>query len=734
MAETEGAAGLFNPDPWTEYLTDAAQRSVLFWDVLRQRGNQYLEHMAQKEPCVLKFEFETIMDGRTLPERVNYSLVKIVPPEGVSVDESKRPFVVIDPRGGHGPGIGGFKADSEIGVALRAGHPCYFIGFSPMPEPGQTIDAVIRAEAAFLEKVSELHPHTAGKPVVIGNCQAGWALMMVAATHPDLCGPIILAGSPLSYWAGTRGANPMRYTGGLVGGSWWTALMGDLGNGKFDSAWLVQNFENLNPANTLWTKQYDLYAQIDTEASRYLGFERWWGGHVFFDAAEMQYIVDNLFIGNKLSSARMVTSDGINIDFRKIKSPVIVFCSKGDNITPPPQALGWITDLYKSAEDIRNSGQTIVYAVHEHTGHLGIFVSGSVVRKEHSEFTSNIDLIDCLPPGLYEPVIEDRTPESDGPDLIKGDYISRYEYRGLRDVRAHGENSLEDERCFAAANRLSEVTHGLYRMTLQPLVRMLVTEQTAEVMRRSHPLRVGYEIFSDRNPAMRPVASAAEWVRDNRRTVSDDNPFSEWQHIWSDWITQSLNSYRDWRDRTMELMFFGVLGQPWLQALLGLRATDDPPRRHPGEAPEHIALIKNRIEELRSRMSEGGLRKAAIRALIFVNMPERAVDEREFEMLLKVRKELGATKTTEEFKNDLREQYYMLLVDERKAVDAIPEMLKGHEQDSPVLFDAIKRIVTADGRIGEESQRRLNEMERLFVTCQPVAESVKSDTDLPVSE
>ena len=55
-----------------------------------------------------------------------------------------------------------------------------------------------------------------GKPVVIGNCQAGWALMMLAAKYPDLCGPLIVAGAPLSYWAGVRGVNSMRYTGGLL--------------------------------------------------------------------------------------------------------------------------------------------------------------------------------------------------------------------------------------------------------------------------------------------------------------------------------------------------------------------------------------------------------------------------------------------------------------------------------------------------------------------------------------
>ena len=124
----------------------------------------------------------------------------------------RRPFVVVDPRAGHGPGIGGFKADSEIGVALKAGHPCYFIGFLPDPMPGQTIEDIARAEAVFLEKVIALHPEADGKPCVIGNCQAGWAVMMLAAMRPELFGPIIVAGSPLSYWAGVHGKNPMRYS------------------------------------------------------------------------------------------------------------------------------------------------------------------------------------------------------------------------------------------------------------------------------------------------------------------------------------------------------------------------------------------------------------------------------------------------------------------------------------------------------------------------------------------
>ena len=355
-----------------EYWIDACQRGVLFLDVLGQRSERYQKHAAKLAPHVLIFGCELLIDGRKLPRPVNYALVRIVPPEGVKIDEKRRPFVIVDPRAGHGPGIGGFKAQSEVGVALKAGHPCYFVGFLPEPVPGQTIVDIAHAEAAFLEHVIALHPEAEGKPTVVGNCQAGWAVMLLAAMRPELFGPIIIAGSPLSYWAGVRGQNPMRYTGGLLGGSWSTAMMGDLGNGKFDGAWIVSNFESLNPANTYWTKQYNLYAKIDTEPPRYLEFEQWWGGHVLLNAAEMQFIVDELFVGNKLATAEIRAHDGTRVDLRNIRSPIVAFCSKGDNITPPQQALDWILDLYESVDDIRAHGQTIVYAIHESIGHLGI--------------------------------------------------------------------------------------------------------------------------------------------------------------------------------------------------------------------------------------------------------------------------------------------------------------------------------------------------------------------------
>jgi len=185
-----------------EYWVDAWQRSILLLDVLRQRGNNYLEHNARKAPHVLSFDVELVLDGRSMPRPVNYALVRIVPPKGTAIERNKRPFIVFDPRAGHGPGIGGMKHDSEIGVALWAGHPCYFVGFLPDPMPGQTVEAVCEAEARFVEEVVARHPDAQGKPCLIGNCQAGWQIMMMSAAHPDVVGPIMLAGSPLSYWAG----------------------------------------------------------------------------------------------------------------------------------------------------------------------------------------------------------------------------------------------------------------------------------------------------------------------------------------------------------------------------------------------------------------------------------------------------------------------------------------------------------------------------------------------------
>jgi pimeloyl-ACP methyl ester carboxylesterase len=698
--------------PWQaawDYWVDACQRTVLFWDVLRQRSEQYYAEKAKPVPHVLSFDAELILDGRTFERPVNYGLVRIKPPRGVVIDPKKRPFVVVDPRAGHGPGIAGFKADSELGVAMRAGHPCYFVGFAPDPMPRQTIEDIMCAEAMFLEKIVALHPGADGKPCVIGNCQAGWAVMMLAATRPELFGPIILAGSPLSYWAGVEGQSPMRYSGGLLGGSWLTALSSDVGEGKFDGAHLVANFESLNPANTLWTKNYKAWANVDTEAQRFLDFEKWWGGHVNLNAEEIQWIVDQLFIGNRLATAEIVTRDGVRIDLRNINSPIVCFCSKGDNITPPPQALGWISDLYQKDEDILAQGQTIVYAIHESAGHLGIFVSGDVARKEHGEFASNIDLIDVLPPGLWEAVMTRKTTDAIHPELVSGEWIVRFERRTLNDIRAIVRPDRENELRFATVRRVSEINLGLYRTLLQPFVRASANGQTAKWLHEAHPSELPFELFSNRHPFMRQIAGLAEQVRQQRRPASLDNPLLQLQMAASDGIIAALETWRELRDRSLEATFLAIYSTPVLQALVGIRASDDSPRRQPGIEPERVAFVQRRIKEIKAQIAEGGLREAAIRSGVYIGMGGPDVDERAFNQLRQMRAEHGDL-TLEEFKRLLREEFFALILDPEAALAAIPGMLPDARTRKEALA-VIRAVVSAAGEVTGERARRLARIE-----------------------
>ncbi len=698
-----------------EYWFDAWQRSVLILDVLRERGNTYLEQNAKEVPHVLEFRTELVRDGRKLERPVNYALVRIVPPTGTKVDPMKAPIIVVDPRAGHGPGIGGMKQDSEIGVALAAGHACYFIGFLPKPIPGQTIEDVCRAEAIFVDDVAARHPDAEGKPVIIANCQAGWQIMMMAATNPHRTGPIMLAGSPLSYWAGVRGKNPLRYLGGVLGGTWLTALSGDLGKGIFDGANLVANFESLNPANTYWSKAYNVYSKVDTESARFLDFETWWGGPILLNAEEMQWIADNLFVGNRLSTGQIRTSDGVRIDLRNITAPIIVFCSWGDNITPPQQALGWILDLYDHEREIEDNVQTIVYTMHQSIGHLGIFVSGKVATKEHGEFVSCMELIDAMPPGLYEAVITEVDENTVRPDLVQGKYLFRLESRTLDHIRALGTNDAADDLRFATVARVSEINKGLYETFVAPVVRMAVTDHGTEASRAAHPNRLRFAMFSDQNPVMQPVKALAGSVRAARQPVSADNPLLAMEQAASSWITTLLQNYGELRDSMTEAVFMNTYGAPWLQALVGLGTPEVTPRQRERDLVREANTARTR-SELEHRFDVGGLEEAVMRALVYIRLPEGSVDERGFAVLKLIRASRPATKrlSLAQFKTIVREQYLLVRLDEDRAINALPALLGPDAMGRKAALNILHRILDAHGDISAEGKRRLTRVETMF--------------------
>ena len=657
------------------YLEDAKQRTFLFLDTLLNRGNNYISHLDQGTPPLLKFEHEVVLDGHDLPAPCNYALLRLVPPASMPVNLQARPVVVVDPRAGHGPGIGGFKFDSEVGMAMHAGHTVYFVTFRPEPEENQTLFTVMDAEARFIEEVIARHPQCQAKPVVIGNCQAGWAMMALNALRPELFGPLMIMGAPVSYWAGSSKLNPMRYAGASLGGSWLASLTGDLGADRFDGVHLVENFEKLNPANTWWNKYYNLWSSVDTEAERFLEFERWWGGFFRMTGSEIESIVENLFVGNRLARGTMMAGER-TIDLHNITAPIVVFASWGDNITPPPQALDWIIDTWGDERAIAAAGRTIIYVLHESVGHLGIFVGGDVARKEHDQLVTSLDVIESLPPGLYEMKLEAKAglEQQRWEQLEPGDYTVHYEHRTMDDIRALNPEGREEEAMFSTISKLSELNATTYKTWFRPWVKLLATREVADAMGKLNPMRMQRQLFSDSFPLAPFIREQAALARAHRTPIPDEHPLRQLERKAAAQITESLNKFRDQRDaRTVAStrQMFGPQG-------LGAWIKPDAPDADIAHARAQQELERVR-ESVLGQITQGGFAEAVCR-IVLAGMVSIGSFERRSLRLARLLAELpvnargGASEKTDWIRL-LKEQGRITAVAPVEALNALEHML-----------------------------------------------------------
>lgn len=530
---------------WQElwhYQVDCWQRNILFFDTLRKRANNMIEHAKNGMPPLLDFTYETILDARTFDPSSNYALLKINEIEDACLkdclDPTKPPVIIVDPRAGHGPGIGGFKRESEVGIAMHEGYPVYFVSFFPTPQPHQSISDVLYALRKFVEEVKKLHD---GKPPILyGNCQAGWMLTILAASCEGLAGPVVMNGSPISYWASSGERTPMQTMGSLVGGVWAVRLLADLSNGIFDGAWLVQNFENLNPANALWDKYYNLYNNIDTEQERFLEFERWWTGYYQFSEEEITATVEDLFIGDELERGELKITEGCTINLKNIKNPLLIFASSGDNITPPAQALHWIRKVYGTTSELKRAGQHIVYLINQHVGHLGIFVSAKVVKLEHRAILEHVQQIKKLNPGLYEFKINNPTGD---PNCSHDQYEVSFEERDLEELC----NTMPIKP-FKEMLDISKRNDQIYQQTVQPWITAYANPFSGEMLRIFHPMRVSRLISSEHIfPAMMIFSILAPLVQENRLPVAK-TMYHDFEEVIASNITTTIDFFTQLRD------------------------------------------------------------------------------------------------------------------------------------------------------------------------------------------
>jgi len=315
-----------------------------------------------------------------------------------------------------------------------------------------------------------------------------------------------------------------------------------------------------------------------------------------------------------------------------------------------------------------------------------------------------MDLIDCLPPGLYELVVTPKVAGEPGADLVNGDFLSRIEARSLDDICAFGRNSEEDDRAFAAVARMSEIGLANYRTYLQPFVKAIANEQLANAIRATHPTRIQYTAFADANPLMKPVAESAEKVRGDRHPVAEDNMFLKFQEQMADSIVAGWNGFRDLRDKAAEQLFFAIFGSPVTQAMFGVGTGVFEPRKPPAKTPQEREAQVATLAAYRADVLKGGAVEAKFRALLYVFGADRSFDERSAFAIRTVAPEL-ADLPIDEIKSIVRAQAFALLLDREHAVRALATMVRS-EDDRRKLVAEVTAIVDAAGTPTPETAQR----------------------------
>jgi hypothetical protein len=373
--------------------------------------------------------------------------------------------------------------------------------------------------------------------------------------------------------------------------------------------------------------------------------------------------------------------------------PIILFASMGDNITPPQQAFNWVADVYGSTDEIKARGQVIVGLLHEDIGHLGIFVSGKVAKKEHAQIVSVLKSIEALPPGLYGMEIAEEK-GADGKPV----YTVRFEERRLEEVTERlNRFKRADEKPFEAVEAVSEFNQRAYELFAQPLVQATSNEYTAKLGREFHPLRFQRWSLSDLNPWLAWLPVAAATVKAGRQALGPESPSRRVERMASEVVSASLDYYRATRDAVSEAAFFQTYGN-----MFGLYMAD----RREAEAsaqpvdPRELPFVREALASI----DKGGYAEALTRVGALLATDDEEIPLARIELKAELAKEyaeLLPDLAPHEWRRIRGEQDIIVRYAREQAIETLPKLLD--ERADRERFFALLEKLAADPRLAGRS-------------------------------
>jgi len=140
-------------------------------------------------------------------------------------------------------------------------------------------------------------------------------------------------------------------------------------------------------------------------------------------------------------------------------------------------------------------------------------------------------------------------------------------------------------------------------------VREMSPEWLAKARRNFHPLRVQYWAFSDKNPFLWALPYMAKAAANNRKPRSADNDSVKAEKLVSEFISASLDRFRELRDAASEAAFFEVYGN-----MLSLHMADEREeiRRKGKFDPRSLPAVREVLDTIEEGSAIEGLARIAM--------------------------------------------------------------------------------------------------------------------------